>query len=461
VLDKRLREAWHARERGVPISTELNFAPEGLVLGAGTLLLRAEGPRRLQNLAGREGRVLALLSAAYGKAVAPSVLGNIERAAKAWCEGDECLAYIHLAHVGLQPLHDCEESAYRPFLAEGAMREGASPRRVLEALHVDADYIDAIEKFYNSAEPRVPAGSGKQSGEWTRDSDGTSAPSLLSYLMPGAASWLGEISATQVVELGAYAARLAGPVGAATVVFGLLFIPSPNDVHVEGEVSGVPGLRYSWNRDEALLHLTYDNPDGGQRTFALHVDGDVIRDEDGKVVGRIVGGNRIAVDAIAVLPDLVKQDEPRLCPAYAPDVSGSDQGKPYEENRARQYEDFIKRLINPPPNGPTPSGYVYYLPNPAENDKPVSFDDCEQPTGKILFEIKGEGVANLTNDIPDAMASKFVNQASRQLAASGGRPVAWIFAEEEAALFARELFDDTPSLGRITVIYVPWIKSRR
>jgi hypothetical protein len=45
-------------------------------------------------------------------------------------------------------------------------------------------------------------------------------------------------------------------------------------------------------------------------------------------------------DTVAVLPDLVKQDEPRLCPAYAPDVAGSDQGKAYEENRPRQYEDF-------------------------------------------------------------------------------------------------------------------------
>ena len=36
------------------------------------------------------------------------------------------------------------------------------------------------------------------------------------------------------------------------------------------------------------------------------------------------------------------------------------------------------------------------------------------------------------------MAGKFICQATRQLAASGGRPVIWIFAEEEAALFARD-----------------------
>jgi hypothetical protein len=108
------------------------------------------------------------------------------------------------------------------------------------------------------------------------------------------------------------------------------------------------------------------------------VDGDFIRDNDGRVVGRVIGGNRIAIDTIAVLPDLVKQDEPRLCPAPAPDVAGSNQGREYGENRSQQYEDFVKLLINPPPKGPTPSGYVYYLPNPAENGKPVSFDDCEQ-----------------------------------------------------------------------------------
>src|ERR1700761_134877 len=158
----------------------------------------------------------------------------------------------------------------------------------------------------------------------------------------------------------------------------------------EGEVQGIPGLRYSWNRDETILHLTYGVGGEATRTFAFNVDGDFIRDEDGNVVGRIIGGNRITIDTVAVLPDLVKQDEPRLCPAYAPDVAGSDQGKDYEDNRARQYEDFVKQLINP--GGPTPSGYVYYLPNPADNGKPVSFDDCEQKTS-ILFEIKGEGIA--------------------------------------------------------------------
>jgi hypothetical protein len=159
------------------------------------------------------------------------------------------------------------------------------------------------------------------------------------------------------------------------------------------------------------------------------------------------------------LPDLVKQDEPRLCPAHAPDVAGSDQGKPYEENRSRQYEDFVKLLINPPPDGPTPSGFVYYLPNPA-GGKPVSYDDCKK-SNRFMFEIKGEGYARLANDLPWRIARDFENQAYKQVGASGGGPVIWIFAEEQAARFARKLFDRKPGLERITVGYIPWIRRGR
>jgi hypothetical protein len=441
VLHEQLRNAWHVRKRAVPISPVLNLTPEGLVLGAATVLVPADGPRRLQSLRGRETRVLALLSAAYGKAIAASVLGNIERAAKAWREGDDCLAYIHLAHAGLRDLQDPYESARRLFIVDGFMKAGTSPRAVFDALGLGAAYADTIEKLYNPDEPRVPAGSGRISGQWTR---------LL--------SWIGELDATQIVELGAYASRVLGLSGAAAAAFGLLFIPSPNNIRVDGEVTGIPGLRYSWNRDETVLHLTYDGAGGAQRTFALNVDGDLIRDDDGQTVGHVIGGNRIAIDTIAVLPDLVKQDQPRLCPAPALDVAGSDQGKQYEENKSRQYEDFVKLLINPPPEGPTPSGFVYYLPLPEGGEQ--SYDDCKKLNG-FLFEIKGEGLAKLTNDLPGAIGDKFVDQASRQLAASGGRPVIWIFAERDAALFTRTLFDLTPGLGRITVGYVPWTRSNR
>jgi hypothetical protein len=332
VLDRQSCEAWRTRELAVPLSTALNFAPEGLVLGAGTVLLGAKGPRWLQNVAGQETRVLALLSAAYGRAVAPSVLGNIARAAKAWEQGEDCLAYIHLAHARLGELQKPHVAARRLVVVDAHLNVGGSPRIVFEALKVGCSYIAALEK-YNPNEPRVPAGSGRTSGEWTDgDRAGTDASagehapeeqpqgsSLLSKPPPPATSFLGELDVAQVAELAAYAARILGPVGAAAAAFGLLFIPSPNDLHVEGEVSGVAGLRYSWNRDEALLHFTYDAADGEQRTFAAYIDGDKFRDEQGGVIGRVLSDGGILIESAVASPDLVKDDEPRLCPIPGPD----------------------------------------------------------------------------------------------------------------------------------------------
>jgi hypothetical protein len=116
-------------------------------------------------------------------------------------------------------------------------------------------------------------------------------------------------------------------------------------------------------------------------------------------------------------------------------------------------------FINPPPKGPTPSGYVYYLTNPQGGD-PVSYDDCKWTNG-ILFEIKGESYANLSRYLPGEIADKFIDQGTREMAASSGRPVVWIFAEEKAAQFARNLFDKTPGLEGITVAYVRWARSGR
>ena len=455
MLKDQSREEWRTRAHAVPISEALRFVPEGLVLGAGTVLIAADGVRRLKNPKGQEARVLALLSAAYGKALVPSVLGNIERATKAWNEGDDCLAYMHLVHARLGELQHPREAAQRLASADAFLKAGGRPRTIFEALQVNRSYIDAVEKDYNPSEPRVPAGSGKPSGEWTSGGGAavgeqagdtaSSGHSLLGYLAPGAPSWLGEIAPAAATSLGEFAATVVAGAAGAAAAFGIIFIPSPNSVRVEGDVEGVPGLHYSWNRDEAQLHLTYDDPDGGQRTFSAYIDGDVFRDQQGNVIGRVIGGDMVAIDAAAVSSDLVKQDEPKLCPAYAPDVAGSDQGKPYEENRAAQYEDYVKRFINP--DGPTPSGYVYYLPNPEQNGEPVSYDDCQQKTGTV-FEIKGETYAKLLQSpiVEASVKEGFLDQALDQVQASGGRPIIWVFAEQEAATYAWNLFQNDDRL---------------
>ena len=116
MLPQSLQEAWCAYQRRAPIGNELMFTPDGLVLGANTVLVEAQVGRLLKSVKGQEARVLALLSAAHGRAVAPSVLGNIECATEAWRGGDDCLAYMHLAHAGLRPLQDVRRGAYRLFL---------------------------------------------------------------------------------------------------------------------------------------------------------------------------------------------------------------------------------------------------------------------------------------------------------------------------------------------------------
>ena len=80
MLHEQPRDGALARERAAFASPAMIFTPQGLVLGASTILVPAEGIRKLESLKGREQQVLALLSAAYNTAVAPSVLGNIERA---------------------------------------------------------------------------------------------------------------------------------------------------------------------------------------------------------------------------------------------------------------------------------------------------------------------------------------------------------------------------------------------
>ena len=134
------------------------FSRDGLALGAGTILLPAVGPRRLADLQGEEARVLALLAATYGKAIPPSVLGAIERAAKSWHEGDDIAAVTHLANAGLPLPVDPVEEARRLFVTDAFIQSGTHPLAILQTLGLDAAYVESIAKYYNEFEPRVPAG---------------------------------------------------------------------------------------------------------------------------------------------------------------------------------------------------------------------------------------------------------------------------------------------------------------
>jgi hypothetical protein len=184
--------------------------------------------------------------------------------------------------------------------------------------------------------------------------------------------------------LAPFAPALAAGVGAGAA-FGLIVIPSPNRIRVEGEVAGLPGGHYSWNRDETQLYLRYDAPDGGQRTVVAWRRGNTFVDDQRRVVGRILTDDWVLIDAGAVSPDLLKDDEPRACPALGPDKPSGVKG--------RTYEDFVKTFVNPPPYT-TPTGIGFQLANLQAGGKLVYFDDCQHTTG-MMVEAKGPGYANL------------------------------------------------------------------
>jgi len=108
------------------------------------------------------------LTAAFAAPVAPNIVEKIRRAGEYWRAGDEALAQIHLAFLGLPKID--ETDAYRLFLAGTALEKGVGPSELMKALGFPRAARD-IGK-YSPDRPRVPAGSGRESGEWTSDGEG-------------------------------------------------------------------------------------------------------------------------------------------------------------------------------------------------------------------------------------------------------------------------------------------------
>ena len=164
VLDRH----WCDEGLGRPLRRSLTFSQAGLMLGRGTLLAEFEKERRAARtlaLDGNEARLLSLLTAAHGKPVAEGVIEKIRRAGKLWCAGEKALAQIHLAFIGLPTID--EMGAYRLFLAGVALEKGLGPSDLMKALGFPRAARD-VEK-YSPDQPRVPAGSGRESGQWTKD----------------------------------------------------------------------------------------------------------------------------------------------------------------------------------------------------------------------------------------------------------------------------------------------------
>jgi len=176
----RLRKGWETRVRTTSIEPTPSITEAGLVLGAGTVLARRITDRQGRPalaIDGNEERIAALLAVAYGSAIAPETISHIRRASERYARGEVGLALIHLARTGLPRLSGPKGAAYRLFIGEALLEGGLAPHDLLKAAGgIDPSVLDRVVKGFNVAEPRIPAGNGIESGEWTNDNGSSITP---------------------------------------------------------------------------------------------------------------------------------------------------------------------------------------------------------------------------------------------------------------------------------------------
>jgi len=164
MLADELNMVWLARRGSIAIDPLMRFTDKGLMLGAGTILARSGDSSRDISIDPTERRFCALLTAAHLGRPSISGLAHLRKAADCWRERQDALAAMHLVVSRLNRLEEPEADAYRLFLGDSLMSSGVEPDAVIAALESSA--AEPLGKF-DPNQPRVPAGSGRPSGEWT------------------------------------------------------------------------------------------------------------------------------------------------------------------------------------------------------------------------------------------------------------------------------------------------------
>jgi hypothetical protein len=174
-----LRKRWREEARFRSFRPYLYIDDEGLSLGAGTLLApMAQDREGLPALAldGEETRILATLSLGFRQPISIAALKFIRRASMQWGRDEKALAHFELAYARL-PRFETRDDAESLFLADGFVRLGLSPCALMLAHGLDTSQLDLLKfiPHFNPAEPRVPAGHGRESGQWTQGDSTTTA----------------------------------------------------------------------------------------------------------------------------------------------------------------------------------------------------------------------------------------------------------------------------------------------
>ncbi len=156
---------WDARE--ACLHPRMEMTCDGLVLGAGAVLAKMAPDKKGASRVALddEPRAIALLATAFERPIDLRVLAKISHACELWNDGEKALAHIHLAHAGL-PL--CGEGeALRLFAADELLRSDVTPDALMKAQGVDPAALALLK--YSPDQPRVPAGHGRESGQWTSE----------------------------------------------------------------------------------------------------------------------------------------------------------------------------------------------------------------------------------------------------------------------------------------------------
>ena len=457
--------------------SRLEITDLGLTFGAGTVLAKMDldGRNHPRLAIGDEARVKVLLTAAYGRPAETYVLEKMHRAAELWNEGEKALAHIHLAFARLPPLEG-EEQALRLRLAGECLDCGVRPAEVMKARGSLSALLSLLK--YDQVQPRVPAGNGRASGQWTSNGSGSgggsqAAPAAASPdAVPAAASvWaragtlasdlFSEPSPKFLAGLG----ELGAAIGGAGALLGAIFVPSPNPgVTSEGVVPGDPDLHYAINHDEGTLRLTRQGAAGGEAVALARLGhgGIFYHTKIGIPIARDVSGS-VVFDAETLKPAAPEETPRATATAERRRGGGGDTkalprpwagcaawrlGTGHKISRADQ------RLENP--QRPLPPGVAVSLTNPVTGAR-VAFDDCRESDGTMI-EAKGPGYADALQKpfMVERLTDDWIEQATRQVQASEGRPLEWYFAEEKAAAEAEQIFANDKILeDKIKIIYIP------
>ena len=185
----------------------MRFSDEGLTFGAGTVLATRRHQPSGVSIEVDEARLSALLAAAHLRAPSPGGLAHIRKAADCWTRGEVALADMHLALSSLSRLEQPAADAHRLLLADALLQAGFAAEVIFKALGLD----DTLAK-YSPDQPRVPAGSGHTSGQWTVDGAPATDPAS-----PGpsrdAESHDARTFSVHLLRPGIVPAALPGPVG--------------------------------------------------------------------------------------------------------------------------------------------------------------------------------------------------------------------------------------------------------